>query len=275
MSRLSIFLDKLLFFAYINFCSNMIIVVWMQVCILLCICFISTHQIRAITVGVGSYLCGQPTCLESCDAVVADTIGDLCLKSIKYSTNQRCIGSGVGGQHTMQMATPQYCFENYTYACYLESNAVMVSDTVALLCLNGTHLIRASTVLRGIGSYLCGQLTCFESYDAVAADTIGDLYEYCALLIVISLIAISIASTVFLLTSCLNSRIDRKSRSRRRKDLGSHIWSRRRVFWRNAGVSRESYIALALYSMKKVHSSRSKNTWTVLANECYGVIIIV
>ena len=174
MSRLSIFLDKLLFFAWINFCSNMIIVVRMQVCILLCICFISPYLIRAITVlrGNGSYLCGQPTCFESYDAVTADTIGGLCLKSIKYSTNQRCIGSGLGGQLTMHMATPQYCFENYTYACCLESKAVMVSDTVALLRLNGTHLIRSSTVLRGIGSYLCGQLTCFESYDAVSADTI-------------------------------------------------------------------------------------------------------
>ena len=51
------------------------------------------------------------------------------------------------------------------------------------------------------------------------------------------LIAISILSNVFLLRSCLHSRIYNKLRTRRRSTLGSHIWSRRRVFWRNAGVS--------------------------------------
>ena len=44
------------------------------------------------------------------------------------------------------------------------------------------------------------------------------------------LIAISILSIVFLLRSCLLCRIYNKSRTRRRSTLGSHIWSRRRVF---------------------------------------------
>ena len=39
-----------------------------------------------------------------------------------------------------------------------------------------------------------------------------------------------------LFTSCFHSRIQLTSMSRRRTTLGSHIWSRGRVFWRNAGV---------------------------------------
>ena len=90
----------------------MIIAVRMQVCILLCVYSISTHLIPAITYlhGIGADLCGQATCIQSYDTFGADIVGDLCLKSINYSTNQRCIGCGLGGQPTMQMAEPEYCF---------------------------------------------------------------------------------------------------------------------------------------------------------------------
>ena len=53
---------------------------------------------------------------------------------------------------------------------------------------------------------------------------------------------ISIVCIVFVLTRCLHFRLYRNSMNRRRTALGSHIWSRWRIFWRHAGVSRESYI---------------------------------
>ena len=59
---------------------------------------------------------------------------------------------------------------------------------------------------------------------------------------------VSIVSIFFVLTRCLHSRIHRKSINRRRATLGSHIWSRRKIFWRHARVSRASFIALAFKS---------------------------
>ena len=49
-----------------------------------------------------------------------------------------------------------------------------------------------------------------------------------------------------LFTSCFHSRIQLTSKNRRRTALGSHIWSRRKIFWRHARLSRESYIRHAM-----------------------------
>ena len=57
---------------------------------------------------------------------------------------------------------------------------------------------------------------------------------------------ISIVSIVFVLMRCLYNRIHRNSINRRRANVGSHIWSRRKIFWRHARVSRASFIAHAL-----------------------------
>ena len=71
-----------------------------------------------------------------------------------------------------------------------------------------------------------------------------------------------------LFTSCFRSRIHLDSMNRRRTNLGSHVWSRRKVFWRHAGVSRGSYIIYAknskleklfgLHVMSKIKSRRKK-----------------
>ena len=53
-------------------------------------------------------------------------------------------------------------------------------------------------------------------------------------------------SIVLLITCLLHSRLYAKEIGRRRQRLGSHIWSKRRVFWRNEGVTRQSYIAHAV-----------------------------
>ena len=58
----------------------------------------------------------------------------------------------------------------------------------------------------------------------------------------------SIVSILFLLTWCLLYRIRRNSTIRRRTYHGSHIWSRRKVFWRHARVSRATFIAHAFKS---------------------------
>ena len=63
--------------------------------------------------------------------------------------------SGLGEQPTVQMTESRYCFQSYTYVCYLVSNASMLSYTEALLCFNGTHLIAAITFQRGIDVGLC------------------------------------------------------------------------------------------------------------------------
>ena len=57
---------------------------------------------------------------------------------------------------------------------------------------------------------------------------------------------ISLISIIFVLTRCLHYRIHRNSINRHRATLGSHIWSRKNLFWRHARVSRASYIAYAL-----------------------------
>ena len=49
-----------------------------------------------------------------------------------------------------------------------------------------------------------------------------------------------------LFTSCFHSRIQLTSKNRRRTTLGSHIWTRRKLFWRHARLSRESYIRHAM-----------------------------
>ena len=69
-----------------------------------------------------------------------------------------------------------------------------------------------------------------------------------AIFLEISRDIISIVSIVFVLMRCLHSRLYRNSMSRRRTYSGSHIWSRRKFFWRQAGVSRESYVAYAFKS---------------------------
>ena len=58
---------------------------------------------------------------------------------------------------------------------------------------------------------------------------------------------ISIVCIVCVLMTCL-PRLYRKSSNHHRTTLGSCIWSRRRIFWRNAGISKEAYIAHALKS---------------------------
>ena len=64
----------------------------------------------------------------------------------------------------------------------------------------------------------------------------------------IILVAILMYILGMLFTSCFWSRIHLNPKNRRRTNLGSHIWSRRRILWRHARVSRVSYIALALKS---------------------------
>ena len=58
----------------------------------------------------------------------------------------------------------------------------------------------------------------------------------------------SIVSILFVLTWCFCSRICLYSTTHRRTTWGSPIWSRRKVFWRHARVSRATFIALAFKS---------------------------
>ena len=65
---------------------------------------------------------------------------------------------------------------------------------------------------------------------------------------------ICIVSIVFLLTRCLHTKIYRIWTKQRHTTFGSVIWSKRKLTWRNFGVSKKSFIALALSSLKKVPS---------------------
>ena len=56
----------------------------------------------------------------------------------------------------------------------------------------------------------------------------------------------SMVSIVLLITCLLHSMLYVKEIGRHRQRLGSHIWSKLRVFWRNEGVTRQSYIAHAV-----------------------------
>ena len=58
----------------------------------------------------------------------------------------------------------------------------------------------------------------------------------------------SIVSILFLFTWCLRYSILCNLTTRRPTTHGSHIWSRRKVFWRHARVSRATFIAHALKS---------------------------
>ena len=76
--------------------------------------------------------------------------------------------------------------------------------------------------------------------------------------------AISIIPLLFILLRCLYSRQFHNLMNRHRRNGGSHIWSRRKIFWRHAGVSRKSYIAQAsrklctLTTLTHVPSSHEK-----------------
>ena len=58
----------------------------------------------------------------------------------------------------------------------------------------------------------------------------------------------SIVFIFFVLTWCFRYRVHRNSTNGRRTTKGSHIWSRRKVFWRQARVSRATFISHALKS---------------------------
>ena len=64
----------------------------------------------------------------------------------------------------------------------------------------------------------------------------------------------SIVLIVFVLTRCFRSRKHGNCVNRRPTNLGSHIWSRRKIFWRHAGVSRDTYITRASKNLKKIVS---------------------
>ena len=102
--------------------------------------------------------------------------------------------------------------------------------------MNQTGLRRFSltfATLRSCTLILCGQHHRHTLKFAMFLDIFRDM--------------ISIVYIVCVLMTCL-SRLYRKSINHPRTTLGSCIWSRRRIFWRNAGISRESYIAHALKS---------------------------
>ena len=69
----------------------------------------------------------------------------------------------------------------------------------------------------------------------------------------------SIFCILFVLTWCFCSRICLYSTTHRRTTWGSHIWSRRKVFWRHARVSRATFIAHAFKS-RNYHNYKFSNT---------------
>ena len=69
----------------------------------------------------------------------------------------------------------------------------------------------------------------------------------------------SIVLIVFVLTRCFRSRKHGNCMNRRPTNLGSHIWSRRKIFWRHAGVSRDTYIACASKNLKKLVAGGNEN----------------
>ena len=195
----------------------MIIAFRVRVCILFCLCSISTNLIPAITYvrGIGVDLYGQPTCGQ-----------------LHQRTYLRGISVDLCGQPT--------CSKSYDSS---GADTVMVCDTLPNLCLNGTHLIPDITILQGFGADLFWEPACFENYGSVG-DLRGQIRQRTlesAVFLEISRDIISIVSIVLLLLRCFNSMLYHNSMNRRRTTLGSHTWSRRRIFWRHAGVSRKSF----------------------------------
>ena len=86
--------------------------------------FNRTQLFPAITQRIMcEYLCREPTCYKSYDAVDTEIIADLCIHSNNYSKNQRCIGSGLCGQRTKGIAEHLYWRQSRT-STFLESYAV-------------------------------------------------------------------------------------------------------------------------------------------------------
>ena len=116
-----------------------------------------------------------------------------------------------------------------------------------------THLSRAFVPLGNLGLRLCGSHITHKEKQTSFSITSAWVWFSQEFLhvpwstfspILSSMIALAIFVYILgrLFTSCFNSRIQLYSKNRRRTTLGSHIWSRRKIFWRHAGLSRETYI---------------------------------
>ena len=175
-----------------------------QVGLLFCLCFEviatlnlnRTHLFPAITLrSMCVDLCGEPTCFKSNDAVETMIIADLCLDSNDYSTNQRCIGSGFCGRPTKQMLKHFYWRHCGTYLKCFESHAAVVSEIIAILNVNRTHLFPAIT-RRSMCADLCGEPTkqipesvnltqslpsptCFKSYEVLVYEAMTNTNLCC------------------------------------------------------------------------------------------------
>ena len=135
----------------------------------------------------------------------------------------------------------------------------MLTTFFISLCFIFTHLSNALVTQRYLDLRLCGQplnhtekplhshsvaLSTLKSTSLIICEQSCTLNH--SIFMEICRNIISIVSIVFVLTRCLHYRIHRNSINRRRATSGSHIWSRRKIFWRHARVSRASYIAHAL-----------------------------
>ena len=121
----------------------------------------------------------------------------------------------------------------------IQNYEVLGSDHRGIYFL--TYLSRAFVPLRNLGSGMCGlhikhkekqsrlsimfaRVWCSYAFLQVPWSTFSPILS--------SVIAIAIFVYILgmLFTSCFHSRIQLTSKSRRRTTLGSHIWSRRKIF---------------------------------------------
>ena len=160
------------------------------------------------------------------------------------------------------------CFAFCFYALSFAKNyTALGSDPGGIDLL--THLSNASVPQRYLGMGLCGQP--FNYTEELLPSHRCPCLRLCRQLIKhqltlgfsffleISRDMTSIVFIVFVLTRCFRSRQHRNCMTRRRTNLGSHIWTRRKIFWRHAGVSRDTYIARASKNLKKLATGCNEN----------------
>ena len=146
---------------------------------------------------------------------------------------------------------------------FTESMVAALLFTVRSLSLEDKLSLWRSNLWERMWS--CHTWRTFPSFNETISIVIRTFQKYSGLtslsFFCVSILGVAtMLSIVFVITCLLHCRINSRAVYWCRQRLGSHMSSKRWVFWRYARCIRESYIAHALYCMTKVFTSRRKNT---------------
>ena len=214
-------------------------------------------------------VCWQPTThTQNNEVLGSDVRGNYALTHLSRPIVLEDVGMGLCGLHISHIEKQSklaFTFAQVwssleillvpwsTPTTHTQNYEVLGSDVRGNYAL--THLSRP-IVLQDVGVGLCGlHINQIEKQSRLAF-TFAQVWSSLDILLVpwstfspmlssMTAIAMFVCILGMLFTSCFNSRIQLNSKNRRRPTLGSHIWSRRKIMWRQSRLSRDLYIRYA------------------------------